>query len=264
MKRVCVGFLGVLCGLALGGVAMAQDEVPAAESLVKPFRPTATVTTLKVSAGTLGQPVTFNVKVRAPAKAGSPPGTVTILDQLGLIQTVGLVPTNSTSPLYAYSVASYTMTPEPGGKAYYFGGHPVGVQYNPGNTNFAMSRAINTVLVKRPKYQILADGVKIFTVAQGSGSAIQSGQTASIFYTGYLALTGAIFDDSVDDGGSPLSFTIGAGQVITGFNAGVYGMKVGETRIIVIPPAEAYGRSGQGSIPPESTLLFVVTLEGIF
>jgi FKBP-type peptidyl-prolyl cis-trans isomerase len=263
MKRVCVGFWGALCGLAMGGIVMAQNQVPAAESLVKPSRPATTVTTLKVSAGTLAQPVNFNVTVRAPAAAGSPTGTVDILDMNGLIQTLTLVPTNSTKTGYAYSVANYTMTPEPGGKAYYFGGHPVGAQFNPGSSNYVTSRAINTILVKRPNYVTLFDGVKYATVAQGSGPAIIPGQSASVFYTGYFALTGAIFDDSVNDGGSPFSFTISAGQVIPGFSEGTIGMQVGETRLILIPPAEGYGAKGQGSIPPNTTLLFVVTLEGI-
>jgi FKBP-type peptidyl-prolyl cis-trans isomerase len=239
----------VLCGLALGGVAMAQNEVPAAESLLKTTRPATTVTTLKVSAGTLAQPVQFNVTVRAPAAAGSPTGTVSILDMNGLIQTVGLVPTNSTKPGYAYSVATYTMTPEPGGKAYYFGGHPVGAQFNPSGSNYVTSRAINTVLVKQPKYVTLFDGVKFATVVPGSGPGILPGQSATVFYTGYFALTGVIFDDSVDDGGSPFSFTVSAGEVIPGFSEGTLGMQVGETRIVLIPP--------------NTTLLFVITLEGI-
>ena len=74
---------------------------------------------------------------------------------------------------------------------------------------------------------------------------------------------GEIFDDSIHDGGSPFSFTIGSGQTIPGFDAGTAGMKVGETRIISIPPSQGYGSTAEGSIPANSTLIFVVTLESI-
>jgi peptidylprolyl isomerase len=82
-------------------------------------------------------------------------------------------------------------------------------------------------------------------------------------YTGYLAKTGQIFDDSVNDGGTPFSVTLGAGQVVPGFDAGIVGMRVGETRVIEIPPSQGYGAIPNGGIPANSTLIFVVTLESI-
>jgi FKBP-type peptidyl-prolyl cis-trans isomerase len=97
----------------------------------------------------------------------------------------------------------------------------------------------------------------------GSGPEIQTGQTASVLYTGYLARTGKIFDDSINDGGKPLSYTLGAGQVIPGFDAGTAGMQVGETRIVLIPPAEGYGATANGPIARNSTLIVVLTLESI-
>ena len=75
--------------------------------------------------------------------------------------------------------------------------------------------------------------------------------------------TGKIFDDSINDGGAPISVALGAGQVIPGFDEGIVGMQVGETRIIQIPPAEGYGHTANGPIPANSTLVFVVTLESI-
>ena len=84
-----------------------------------------------------------------------------------------------------------------------------------------------------------------------------------MLYTGYLAKTGQIFDDSIRDGGSPLSFTMGSAGMIPGFEEGMAGMAVGETRVISIPPKEGYGNTGVGIIPPNSTLIFVVTLESI-
>ena len=85
---------------------------------------------------------------------------------------------------------------------------------------FSKSRGSKTFTVSKPAYTALAGGVKIATIAPGSGPAIQSGQTASVLYTGYLAKNGHIFDDSINDGGTPFSFTLGAGQVIPGFDEG--------------------------------------------
>jgi FKBP-type peptidyl-prolyl cis-trans isomerase len=117
--------------------------------------------------------------------------------------------------------------------------------------------------VNKPAYTTLAGGVKIATIAQGTGAQIQSGQTATLFYTGYLAKGGHIFDDSINDGGAPFRFTLGSGEVIPGFDLGTAGMQVGETRIVMIPPAEGYGPKDNGPIPANSTLIFVLTLESI-
>ncbi len=68
--------------------------------------------------------------------------------------------------------------------------------------------------------------------------AAQSGDTVRIHYTGRLG-DGTVFDSS--DGREPLSFTVGSGEVIAGFDRGVAGMEVGETKTIEIPAAEAYG-----------------------
>ena len=117
--------------------------------------------------------------------------------------------------------------------------------------------------MSKPAYTTLAGGVKIATIVQGAGPGIQSGQTASVLYTGYLAKNGHIFDDSFNHGGAPFSFTVGAGQVIAGFDEGIAGMQVGESRIVLIPPAEGYGHMANGPIPANSTLIFVLTLESI-
>ena len=117
--------------------------------------------------------------------------------------------------------------------------------------------------MNEPAFTTLSDGVKVATIAQGSGPAIQSGQTANVLYTGYLAKNGQLFDDSSDHGGAPISYTLGGGDVIPGFDAGTTGMKVGETRIVLIPPADGYGSTANGSIPANSTLIFVLKLESI-
>ena len=136
-------------------------------------------------------------------------------------------------------------------------------QVTPLRKSALKSSASKSFSVTKPAYTPIGNGVEISTVTQGSGAAIQTGQTASVLYTGYLQKTGAVFDDSIADGGTPLGVTLGAGQVIPGFNAGIVGMQVGETRIIKIPPNEGYGNTANGPIPADSTLIFVVTLESI-
>ncbi|MDP3982926.1 MAG: FKBP-type peptidyl-prolyl cis-trans isomerase [bacterium] len=92
----------------------------------------------------------------------------------------------------------------------------------------------------------------------GDGAEATSGATISVHYTGRL-LNGTKFDSSRDRG-TPISFTLGVGQVIPGWDQGVQGMKVGGTRKLTIPSDLAYGERGQGPIPPNSPLLFEVEL----
>jgi FKBP-type peptidyl-prolyl cis-trans isomerase len=66
------------------------------------------------------------------------------------------------------------------------------------------------------------------------------------------------FDSSV--GQTPFTFTLGAGQVIAGWEQGVQGMKVGGVRRLVVPPSLAYGQSRYGPIPPNATLVFEIEL----
>jgi hypothetical protein len=245
--------------VVLSGVSLPHG---AAEVAAQTLRTAATATTLAVSAGTLGQPITFTVTVRASAAAGAPQGTVDLIDHGKVIQALTLSPATSTNARYAYGTASYTVTQPAGGSAYYFGKHTLSATYIPSGAS-SKSTASRTFTVSEPAYTTLAGGVKVATIAQGSGSGIQAGQTAGVLYTGYLAKNGQIFDDSISHGGTPLSFPVGAGQVIPGFDAGVAGMKVGETRIVMIPPAEGYGSTATGPIPANSTLIFVLTLESI-
>lgn len=232
----------------------------AAEVASRAARAEPTHTALSVSAGTLGQPITFTATVRAPARAGAPIGTVEILDHGSPVQAIPLSATGTTSGHSAVSEGTATLVPQPGGTSYFFGKHRIQAEFVPAGT-FSPSKAVKTFLVHQPSYTTLNGGVKVATIAPGTGPQIQAGQTASVLYTGYLAKGGKVFDESALHGNAPLQFTVGAGQVVPGFDAGVSGMKVGETRIVSIPPSQGYGSTANGSIPANSTLVFVVTLE---
>ncbi len=182
-------------------------------------RNAATKTTLQVTAGTLGQPVTFSVTVRAAASAGSPTGTVAIVDHGKTLGTINVGPMASTNARYAYSGATATLTQIPGGGAYYFGKHQVSAVFIPAGA-YAKSTGNTSFSVSQPYYATLAGGVQVSTTAQGLGPQIQSGQTAGVLYTGYLKKTGQIFDDSVNDGGTPFSFQLGAGANRPGLRCG--------------------------------------------
>jgi peptidylprolyl isomerase len=97
----------------------------------------------------------------------------------------------------------------------------------------------------------------------GIGNEATPGKTVSVHYTGWLfedGRRGKKFDTSMDRGDA-FSFQLGTGLVISGWDQGIAGMKVGGIRMLTIPPELAYGKSGAGkTIPPNATLLFEVEL----
>jgi FKBP-type peptidyl-prolyl cis-trans isomerase FkpA len=98
----------------------------------------------------------------------------------------------------------------------------------------------------------------------GTGTAAVNGATVSVNYTGWLYDStqadkkGLQFDTSTGVG--PFTFTIGAGQVIQGFDLGVAGMNVGGLRRVIVPPGLAYGDTRYGNIPQNATLVFEIEL----
>ena len=95
-------------------------------------------------------------------------------------------------------------------------------------------------------------------VEEGDGEEAEHGHSVQVHYTGALP-DGSVFDSSPE--GNPFTFTLGAGEVIPGWDEGVQGMREGGTRLLVIPPHLAYGEAGAGeAIPPGSTLVFEVEL----
>lgn len=110
------------------------------------------------------------------------------------------------------------------------------------------------------------DGIEATTTQEGQGEVITSGDIASMHYTGWLFDPeaadgrGAKFDSS-HDRNQAFEFELGAGRVIRGWDVGVEGMRIGETRELKISPDLGYGARGAGGvIPPNATLIFEVQL----
>jgi len=100
-------------------------------------------------------------------------------------------------------------------------------------------------------------------IVDGDGPEAASGDTVDVHYVGVSWKTRKQFDASWDRGDT-FSFRLGAGMVISGWDEGVQGMKVGGRRRMVLPPDKAYGKQGAGGvIGPNETLVFVVDLLGV-
>jgi peptidylprolyl isomerase len=106
-----------------------------------------------------------------------------------------------------------------------------------------------------PSYQLELEDITV-----GDGDEAVSGRIVEVHYVGVSWQTGEQFDASWDRGDT-FKFALGKGQVISGWDQGVTGMKVGGRRRIAIPPMLAYGKRGAGNvIGPDETLVFVVDL----
>ena len=101
--------------------------------------------------------------------------------------------------------------------------------------------------------------VQINDVVVGTAAEAVVGKKVTVNYTGVFS-DGKKFDSSRDPGREPFTFTLGAGQVIQGWDLGVQGMKVGGKRVLVVPPSLGYGPNDYGPIPGNSTLIFEVEL----
>lgn len=133
-------------------------------------------------------------------------------------------------------------------------------------TKKAKKTPVSTDLKQRPKIQ--APGgqppTKLETeeIVKGDGKTAKAGDTVTVQYVGALFKNGEEFDASWNRG-QPFPFSLGAGQVIQGWDEGVAGMKVGGRRKLTIPPDLAYGPQGSGPIGPNETLIFIVDLKAV-
>ncbi|MDQ2819426.1 MAG: FKBP-type peptidyl-prolyl cis-trans isomerase [Pseudomonadota bacterium] len=115
----------------------------------------------------------------------------------------------------------------------------------------------SAVVVSSPATLTITDTVV------GTGATAASGLNATVTYTGWLySATAANFKGNQFDAGS-FTFKLGAKAVITGFDAGVTGMKVGGTRTVLIPSAQAYGANAPTGIPANSGLVFEIKLTAV-
>ncbi len=112
-----------------------------------------------------------------------------------------------------------------------------------------------------------APRVETTIVRRGYGRAVEAGDELTVHTTGWLYDAdapdhrGEKFWSSLDTG-EKLTFTLGAGQMIKGWDQGLPGTLIGEVRELIIPPSLGYGESGRGPIPPNATLVFEVELFG--
>lgn len=113
------------------------------------------------------------------------------------------------------------------------------------------------------------DSMQSMQLKAGSGPEVTAGKIAVVQYTGWLYEVSALDNkgkqfDSSRTAGQPFRFPLGTGQVIKGWDQGVVGMKIGESRRLIIPADLAYGDSGAGGvIPPGAALIFDIDLVAI-
>jgi FKBP-type peptidyl-prolyl cis-trans isomerase len=116
--------------------------------------------------------------------------------------------------------------------------------------------------IEMSQYTTTESGLQYFDFVTGSGAQPQKGQRVSVHYTGWYT-SGKKFDSSVDRD-DPFEFSLGAGQVIKGWDEGVASMNIGGKRQLRVPGDLAYGPRGHpAGIPPNATLIFEVQLLGI-
>jgi FKBP-type peptidyl-prolyl cis-trans isomerase FkpA len=127
-----------------------------------------------------------------------------------------------------------------------------GTPSNPATETYASSLGVNISQMTK-----ISDALYIQDISLGGGTVASAGKSLQVIYTGWLA-NGTQFDSNV--GKTPFPFTLGAHDVIEGWDLGLVGMKVGGKRRLVIGSALGYGASGNGPIPPNTTLVFEVTL----
>ena len=127
---------------------------------------------------------------------------------------------------------------------------------------------VSTDLTERPKAPCWSapapTELVLSDVVVGTGAEAVAGSATEVKYVGAFYESGEVFDASWD-GGDDETFpvTVGAGQVIDGFDQGIEGMEVGGRRVVTIPSDLGYGPAGQGPIPGGATLVFVIDLVSV-
>jgi FKBP-type peptidyl-prolyl cis-trans isomerase len=211
---------------------------------------TSTALVASTNSSAMGQDVTFTATV-TPQGAGTPTGFVRFSDGGTLL---GKVTIDSSG---VASFDTYTL---------FKGAHTIVAKYK-GDATFAKSSSNSEVLsIKRGPVQIQSDGLGIASLGGGTGPGVVAGDQVQMEYAGYLKSDGSQFDSSFKPQRAPFGFVLDAQdegqqeQVIQGFDQGATGMQVGETRLLSIPSAIGYGPEGNGPIPPNADLFFIIRL----
>lgn len=102
-----------------------------------------------------------------------------------------------------------------------------------------------------------SSGLYVLVLEEGEGPQAAARDSVTVDYTGWLS------DGTVFDIGSVPQYELGVGLVVAGFDEGVIGMRVGERRRIIIPPALGFGNQQVGIIPPGSILIFNIELTSL-
>ena len=131
----------------------------------------------------------------------------------------------------------------------------VRVRYGGGVAHDRTKPEVEVPVGETPSYQLELEDITV-----GDGDEAVAGKVVEVHYVGVAWKDGSQFDASWDRG-KTFKFGLGRGQVISGWDQGVAGMRVGGRRRITIPPMLAYGKRGAGrAIGPDETLVFVVDL----
>jgi hypothetical protein len=173
-----------------------------------------------------------------------------------------LVTVSGTGPLKAFDGVTLNPVTAPSMPGLPAGPAPLNTSGNNGGTTTVTddSGMTNSLPpLTDPSWQAQADGLRIWDVQTGSGTAVTAGASVHAFYTGYLT-DGTVFD-SVRSPKTPAPFSLYG--VIQGWQEGLIGMKPGGIRRLDIPAALAYGATGKGSIPPNAEIVFEIKLVSV-
>ena len=119
-----------------------------------------------------------------------------------------------------------------------------------------------SVVAKKSAAITTLSGLTYIITQLGAGTPLKAGDTVSVHYTGLLT-NGQKFDSSLDRG-EPITFQLGAGRVIKGWDEGLQKLRVGDHATFFIPPSIGYGARGAGDvIPPGATLIFIIEVVGV-
>jgi hypothetical protein len=219
--------------------------------------PVTTTTSLTISnrAAEIGQSVTIKGAIKASNGALDKGATVELLEAdkaTGLIATVNHL-----------GYVTFTFGP---GNAEYVGTQQWRMRVLTDGVFIGSKSRQLTAKVVGPSLTTESDGLQLTTVTKGTGTAAAANQTVTVQYTGWNIANGQEFDDSASHSPGTFSFILDDStqeQVISGFDQEVTGMKVGETRVAIIPVALAYPASDTSVSVAGDTLVFVVHLVSI-